>query len=320
MDYKEFASDLPLRNSIEFTSPEESEEVLRSMGIDQPVRQIGRGDFRYRLAVRSTPEADLYADRFSTAVSMHLETPAGMIAMLFPRTASGRFLASGDQVGNDKLVVIPGGSGTDIVGPDLVGSESILISQLRFSELLDVVSRTPHPFRPEATAIITGDTSRLHATRRIVRTLLVDPEQDPVHENLDNLVATMIEWLGRYSRGWKPEQLRGNAAPARVARQTREYIEENYRKPIRLEELCHTTSVSARTVQRCFREYFDQTVTDYVKTVRLDAARRQLLVEDASLTSVATVAMRHGNMHLGRFSVDFRERYGESPKDTLALR
>jgi len=318
MNYKEFAANLPLRNSIEFTSPEESEEVLRSMGIEQPVRQIGRGDFRYRLALRSTPAADLYADRFSTAVSMHLEAPAGTIAMLFPRTASGRFLASGNRVGNNKLVVIPGGSGTDIVGPDLIGSESILISQLRFNELLDVVSRTPHPVRPEATAIITGDTSRLHAMRRIVRTLLVDPEQGPVHENLDNLVAAMIEWLGRYSRGWKPERLRGNAAPACVARQTREYIEENYREPIRLEKLCRTTGVSARTVQRCFREYFDLTITDYVKTVRLDAARRQLLVELPSRVSVATVAMRHGNMHLGRFSVDFRERFGESPKETLA--
>jgi AraC-like DNA-binding protein len=319
MNYEEFASDLPLHDSIEFTSAEESEEALQSMGIDQPVRQIGRGDFRYRLAMRSTPAVDLYADRFSVAVSMHLEAPADTIAMLFPRTASGHFLASGDQAGNDKLVVIPDGSGTDIVGPDLVGSEAIIISRLRFSELLDVVSRTPHPVRPEATTIITGNTSRLHAIRRTVRTLLVDPEQDPVHEDLDNLVAAMIEWLGRYSRGWKPERLRGNAAPARVARLTQAYIEEYYREPIRLEELCRATGVSGRTLQRCFREYFDLTITDYVKTVRLDTARRQLLATLPSQTSVAAVAMRNGNTHLGRFSVNYRERFGESPKATLAL-
>ena len=156
--------------------------------------------------------------------------------------------------------------------------------------------------------------------RRYVRTLLADPEQDPVHENLANLVAASIEWIGRYSRGWKPERLCGNAAPAQIARLTRDYIEECYREPIRLEELCRATGVSARTLQRCFRKYFDLTITDYVKTVRLDTARRQLLVELPSLTSVATVALRHGNTHLGRFSVDFRERYGESPKATLAMR
>jgi AraC-like DNA-binding protein len=319
MHYEEFASDLPFHGSIEFTSAEESEEVLRSMGVEQPVRQIGPGKFRYRLAVRSTPEADLYADRFGTAVSMHLEAPAGMIAMLFPRTSSGRFLASGEQVGDHKLVIIPDGSGTDIVGPDLIGSESILISKLRFSELLNTVSRTPHPVRSEALAIIAGNTSQLQAMRRLVRVLLADPEQDPVHENLANLVATSIEWAARYSRGWKPERLCGNAAPARVAKLTRGYIEEHYCEPIRLEELCCTTGVSARTLQRCFREYFSMTITAYVKTVRLDTARRQLVVGLPPLTSVATIAMQHGNAHLGRFSVDYRKRFGESPKDTLAL-
>jgi transcriptional regulator GlxA family with amidase domain len=76
--------------------------------------------------------------------------------------------------------------------------------------------------------------------------------------------------------------------------------------------------VSGRTLQRCFREYFDLTITDYVKTVRLDTARREMLTAHPSVTSVAAIAMRHGNAHLGRFSVDYRERFGESPKDTLA--
>ena len=318
MNYEEFASNLPLQNSIEFTSAEESEEALRSMGVEQPVRQIGRGKFRYRLAARCTPAADLYTDRFSTAVSMHLEAPTGMIAMLFPRTSSGRFLASGDQVGDRKMVVIPAGRGTDIVGPDLVGSESIIISQLRFSELRDTVSRTPHPVRSEALAIIAGDTSQLHAMRRRVLMLLAHPEQDPLHENLANLVAISIDWTVRYSRGWKPERLRGNAAPAHVARLSRDYIEEYYYQPIRLEDLCRTAGVSARTLQRCFHEYFDMTITNYVKTVRLDTARRQLLVTPPSLMSVAEIALSHGNAHLGRFSVNYRERFGESPKDTLA--
>jgi methylphosphotriester-DNA--protein-cysteine methyltransferase len=318
MSYEEFAANLPLRHSMEFTSPEESEEMLRSMGVEQPVRQIGQGDFRYRLAVRSTPAADLYADRFSTAASMHLEGPAGMIAMMIPRTASGRFLASGQQLGNRKLLLLPDGAGTDIVGSDLIGSESILISQLRFSELLDAVSRMPHPARPKAMTVISGDTSRLLAMRRSIRRLLVYPELDPVNENLDNLVAATVEWIGRYSRRCKPERLCGNSAPAQVARQAQEYIEDNYREPVRLENLCNATNASARTLQRCFREYFDLTLTDYLKTVRLDTARRELKTSRSSLTSVTSVALRHGNAHLGRFSVRYCERFGESPKQTLA--
>jgi len=317
MNYEEFASDLPLHNAIECTSTEESEEVLRSMGIEQPVRQLGAGDFHYRLATRATAEADFFADRFSTTVSLHLEAPAGTIAMLFPRTASGRFLASGNQVGDHKLIVLPDRSGTDIIGPDLVGSEAIIIPRHRFRELIEVLKPTPHPVRPETLTIIAGNTSRLHAMRRIVRNLVADPELDPGRENIANLIAATIEWIGRYSRGWKPDRLRGNATPVHMARLIRDYIEEYYCEPVRLEDLCSMTGTSARTVQRCFREYFDLTITDYLKAVRLDSARRELLTSHPSLTSVAAVAMRHGNMHLGRFSVNYRQRYGESPKKTL---
>ena len=318
MNYEEFASDLPLRNAIEFNSAEESEEVLRSMGIEQPLRQLGAGEFRYRLGARVTAEADLFADRFSTAVSLHLEAPAGTIAMLFPRTASGHFLSSGDQVGDHKLVILPDGSGTDIVGPDLVGSEAIIIPRRRFSELIEALRPAPQPIRPEAVLTIAGDTAKLHALRTCVRQLVAGSAQDPSRENVANLVAATIEWIGRYSPGWKPECLRGNATPARLAKLLRNYLEEHYREPVRLEDLCRVMGTSARTLQRCFREYFGLTIFEYLKTVRLDSARRELLTADASLTSVATVALRNGNTHLGRFSVNYRAHFDESPNETLA--
>jgi len=320
MNYEEFASDLPLRNAIEFTSAEQSEEVLRSMGIEQPVRQLGTGEFRYRLAGHDTAGAELFSDRFSISVSLHLEAPAGMIAMLFPRTASGHFMASGNQVGDQKLIILPYGSGTDIVGPDLVGSEAILVPLRRFHELSDALRPAPQPMRPKTMVTIAGNTAKLHALRRRVRELVAGSAQDPSNEYVANLVAATIEWIGRYSPGYKPEQLRGNVAPARVARRAREHLEEHYREAVQLEDLCRVTGVSGRTLQRCFRYYFDLTITDYLKTVRLDEARRELLTMHPSLTSVTTVAMDHGNTHLGRFSVHYRERYGESPKETLANR
>lgn len=73
-----------------------------------------------------------------------------------------------------------------------------------------------------------------------------------------------------------------------------------------------------RTLQRSFRKYFDLTITAYLKTVRLDATRRELLAAHPSENTVAEIALRHGLTHLGRFSVEFRDRFGESPRDTLA--
>jgi len=78
--------------------------------------------------------------------------------------------------------------------------------------------------------------------------------------------------------------------------------------------------VGARTVQRSFREYFDLTITDYLNAVRLDAAHRELAAAQPAQDSVTAIALRSGFSHLGRFSVEFRKRFGESPRETLGRR
>ena len=123
--------------------------------------------------------------------------------------------------------------------------------------------------------------------------------------------------MGHSSSHWRPERLLGNAARAHVAKRAQEFIEESYREAIRMEDLCRVTGFGARALQRSFREYFDLTITGYLKVVRLGAAHRELAAAQPSKNSVAAIAHRNGFRHLGRFSVEFRERFGESPRDTL---
>ena len=99
MDYEEFASGLPLDRTTVFTSAEENEETMRRLGVNQRVRQLGRGKFRSDLAVLSTEQGDLFSDRFNRACSMFLEPPPGTVGLVFPRSAGGQFLASGEERG-----------------------------------------------------------------------------------------------------------------------------------------------------------------------------------------------------------------------------
>ncbi len=318
MNYEEFASDLPLQRTIVFTSPEENEETMRRCGVTQEIRQSGKGKFRCDLAVRSTEQADLFADRFNKAFSMYLEPPEGMVGFLFPRSASGRFLASGTNVANGKVIVLRNGSGTDIVAPDLVGSEAFTVPEARFIEMTEVLCPTFD--RPEKTVVIEGNPAQLHVLRKAVLNLVAHPESKADPEQVSNLLAAAIAWMGHSSSHWRPEGLTVNRARKRVAKIAQEFIEEHYKEAVRVEDLCRVTGVGVRTLQRCFREYLDLTTTDYLKTVRLDAARRALVAADPSQATVAAIALQNGLTHLGRFSVEFRERFGESPRETLTMR
>ena len=71
---------------------------------------------------------------------------------------------------------------------------------------------------------------------------------------------------------------------------------------------------------RSFRENYVLTLREYVKTVRLQAAHHALRTADPSQDTVAAIALRNGFTHLGRFSVEFHERFGETPRKTLEMR
>ena len=73
-----------------------------------------------------------------------------------------------------------------------------------------------------------------------------------------------------------------------------------------------------RSLQRSFSEYFQVSPFEYIKARRLNAARQALVAGDSSRDSVSQIAGENGFTHLGRFSVDYREHFDESPKETLA--
>ncbi len=83
-----------------------------------------------------------------------------------------------------------------------------------------------------------------------------------------------------------------------------------------LKDLARTAGVSTRTLQRQFQAFLGQTPVEALRTIRLEHARLDLLRGERGI-SVADIATRWGLAHLGRFSIEYRRRYGEKPSQTL---
>lgn len=316
MDYREFASDLPFNGRISFSSPEENEEVMQRHGINQQTRQLGKGCFRADCAILETEQAILTADRFEQACSVHLEPPPGTVIMLFFRCAGGQVLASGENVTNDRLLVLPDGYGTDLLSPNLAGSEAVVIPSSKYTELTQVLC--PSWAQPDGVAIRTGDTRQLHRMRDSAIRMIAGAGSGD--EEIANLVAQMIIWAGCSSAAERPEIIYRNQAKIDIAKQAQAYIEEHYHEIVGIEDLCRATGREVRTLQRCFRRYFDLTITDYLKMVRLNAAHRALSSAHPDEQTVSSIAINNGFTHFGRFSVAYKKHFGESARETLRRR
>jgi AraC-like DNA-binding protein len=313
MNYAEFSCDLPLSGRISFSSPEENEEVMQRHGINQQVRQLSKGSFRADCAMLDTRHAVLSADRFNQAASVYLEPPPGMVAFLMLRVAGGQMLASGEAIANDKLVILPDGYGVDLVAPKLAGSEAVIIPKTKYTELKQVLC--PSSVQPDGMAIIKVDIRQLNSMRdKVIHTMA---DAAPNDEEIANLVAQMIHWVSYTSGAERSETIYSGQAKKLIAKQVQAYIEEHYHEGVGIEELCRATGKEVRTLQRCFRQYFDMTITAYLKMVRLNAVYRELSSARHDEDTVASIALKNGFTHLGRFSIEYKQHFGESARETL---
>jgi AraC-like DNA-binding protein/tetratricopeptide (TPR) repeat protein len=81
-------------------------------------------------------------------------------------------------------------------------------------------------------------------------------------------------------------------------------------------ELADVAGMSSRTLQRQFRVFLGKVPRAALRDARFDSARRELL-QGLADAKVMDIALRCGFPHFGRFSVEYRRRYGETPSQTL---
>jgi AraC-like DNA-binding protein len=87
----------------------------------------------------------------------------------------------------------------------------------------------------------------------------------------------------------------------------------------RIGDLARRCGVPRRTLEKHFRRFAGCAPRAFLRAERLDQARRKLLMARPG-TSVTDIAADCGLNHFGRFAVLYRERYGESPSETLRWR
>lgn len=83
-----------------------------------------------------------------------------------------------------------------------------------------------------------------------------------------------------------------------------------------LEEWCRIVGTSSRTLEYAFTEVAGLSPIAFIRLWRFAQARQLLL--QGRVRTVTEAAYGCGLMHLGRFSIDYRLQFGESPSVTLA--
>jgi AraC family transcriptional regulator, ethanolamine operon transcriptional activator len=113
-----------------------------------------------------------------------------------------------------------------------------------------------------------------------------------------------------------PSKAEGPRRRRALALRAEAWLRQNLADPPTIADLCRALGVSERTLHEAFREHMGTTPKAYLKTLRLNAARHDLVTK-APTTRVTDVALDWGFVHFGWFSQDYRRLFGETPSQTL---
>jgi AraC-like DNA-binding protein len=87
--------------------------------------------------------------------------------------------------------------------------------------------------------------------------------------------------------------------------------------PISVADVAEVAGASARTLFRELRKRHGIGPRAFLKARRLEAAQRALLAADPRERPVTDIVLDYGFCHFGRFSVEYKRTFQESPPDTL---
>lgn len=110
---------------------------------------------------------------------------------------------------------------------------------------------------------------------------------------------------------------RGKTSHSLIIKRSADFLKANSYKPIHVTDLCSALGVRMRTLYYAFQEFYGISPINFLKLLRLTKARKDLLEADPKKTSVTDVAAKWHFWHFGRFSVEYKNLYGESPSATL---
>jgi len=96
-----------------------------------------------------------------------------------------------------------------------------------------------------------------------------------------------------------------------------EHVHEHAHEDVTTQDLAAVAHLGVRSLQQAFLRHLGMTPTAYLRQVRLDRCRDELLAADPATTMVGDVARRWGFAHLGRFAATYARHHGEYPRDTL---
>lgn len=288
----------------------------------QTYSQISAGPLQSSLAQITTARCHVFREQINQRVVQHGEAPRGKVCFAVLLAVPGSARMQGREVDDKCILPLQGGdefmfhmpTGTDLLAITFERDEfeRALACTLWPSEISALLRQ---PLVQVPTHRLIESRSRLLA---LFDAALARPDLVGTPEAERQLEQAMLGELLRLiaDPGCDRSQRHGSSSRSFIVEKCHRLTVSNAASAPSVVDLCQRLRVSRRTVQNSFQSVTETNPVKYIRSIRLNGARRELVATSPVDLSIGDAAARWGFFHLSHFAAEYQQLFGELPSQT----
>ncbi|AOK15259.1 AraC family transcriptional regulator [Burkholderia cepacia] len=294
------------------------EQARNLIGWRQTYDQLAAGRFVGTLTELPLDTMKLFRESTSHLLRQACEVRGDAYWFGIPLVSDGTARVDACRIGPGALAFRPGNVEFELVTPAQFSIYGIVVRGdvlRRYAEEVEHRALDERLFTQRVMQVGDARLARLCALlgRRLDDAAAAAPLSDPLRNDLQaEVLAALFDVCALPADGAAGTAL---SRRRRIVEQARDYVLAHRTRPVGVPELCEQLHVSRRTLQYCFQDVLGMAPATYLRTLRLNGARRDLCGRAAG--SVQDVAEAWGFWHLSQFATDYRRLFGKRPSETL---
>jgi AraC-like DNA-binding protein len=289
---------------------------------DHRYRQISPGAFHGSLLHTQVGSLGIFRNRWERAIHYLGVAPEGTVALGLTLAQSGEGRWNGQRMGPDDVLVAGCGVEAEYLSAPLWDSVVFAIPETELTRrIAELTHDDPRDFLAHGIARLTPQAAAQvrQAARAYLdaaaRVLAMPDAPSPLAE----MARPMIELIAHALVSAQPprSQKQSLIRQRQLIRKAEAYLVHNKAQPLRIGQLCHETGLSERSLREAFHKLTGMSPLAYLKTEQLNRAYDLLRAGNPDETLIKNVALDNGFSHLGQFSRDYKQLFGELPSETI---
>lgn len=311
------------RRSFTGADADQARALVAQVYSEASLEPLDRRSFGCTMEVASFGSVRLVTGRWRGGGEMAIPCLEKRYVLTFAAEGAGAAATAGRchslLPGQRAMVFSPDSSAHVAVGAHHVG-RSVVIDQPEIEAHLTMLTGRAHrgPILFDGGLdIASGPAVAVGHVVQVLRGEAERPEASPLLlASLRSALLTSLLTNARHSAAALFEGEPRRVAPASV-RRAEQFIAAHATEAISLSDIVEAAGVPARSLRAAFARSRGIGPSGFLRKCRFELARRRLL-DAAPGTTVAGVVTALGLGGAGRFSVEYRQRFGESPSETLS--